>query len=89
MHVIPGEREIVNPNKKSKSSEFTYHKKDDNTDKSAYDKVLNALKKLDTLYNPTIPRMHEPVIKVKYKVTGNTRVFLIVMEHGEYEMQWA
>ena len=79
----------MRPNEKLKSSYFTYHNKDTSTETSEYDRVLNELKKLDTLYNPTIPRMHEPVIKVKYKVTGNTRVFLIVMEHGEYEMQWA
>ena len=33
--------------------------------------------------------MHKPVTNVKYKVSGKTRVVLIVMEHEEYEMQWA
>ena len=33
-----------------------YHKKDDNTDTSEYDRVLNALKKLDNLYNMTMPK---------------------------------
>ena len=73
----------MRPNEKLKSSDFTHHKKDTNTDTSEYDRVLNALKELDTLYNPTMQRMHELVIKVKYKVTGNTRVVLIVMEHEE------
>ena len=73
----------MRPNEKLKSSDFTHHKKGSNTDTSEYDRVLNALKELDTWYNPTMPRMNEPVIKVKYKVTGNTRVVLIVMEHEE------
>ena len=68
----------MRPNGKSKSSEFTYHKKDANIDTSEYDRLLNVLKKLDTLYNPTIPRMNEPVIEGKYKVTGYTRVVPIV-----------
>ena len=66
-----------------KSSDFTHHKKDTNIDTSEYDRVLNALKELDTSYKPTMQRIHELVIKVKYKVTGNTRVVLIVMEHEE------
>ena len=73
----------MRPNEKLKSSDFTHHKKDSNTDTSEYDRGLNALKDLDTAYNPPRPRMNEPVIKVKYKVTGNTRVVLIVMEHEE------
>ena len=73
-------------NGKLKSSEFKHHKKEYNTYTSKYDRVLNAQKQLDTLYNTTMPRIHEPVIKVKYKVSGNTRVVLIVMEHEEYEM---
>ena len=89
MHVTPGEKESVNPNKKSKSSEFMYHKKYDNTDTSAYDKVLNALKKLDTLYNPTMPRMHETVIEGKYIVTGDTSIIPIVVEHEENKIHWA
>ena len=79
----------MRPNEKFKSSYFTHHKKETNTETSEYDRVLNALKELYALYNPTMTRMHEPVIKVKYKVTGNTRVVLIVMEHEEYEIQWA
>ena len=55
-HVIPDERESVR--KKSNSSEFTYHKKDSNTYKSAYDRVLNVPKKLDILYGPSMPSMH-------------------------------
>ena len=56
-----------------------HHKKESNTEMSEYDRVLNALKKLDTSYNKTMPRMHDPVNKGKYKVTGNTRFVLIVM----------
>ena len=48
MHVIPDEGETVRPNENSNSSEFTYHKRDANTDTSAYNRVLNATKKLDT-----------------------------------------
>ena len=48
VHIIPDEGESMRPNEKSKSSEFTYHKKYDNTDMPAYDRVLNALKKLGT-----------------------------------------
>ena len=55
---------------------------------SEYDRVLNALYELDTLYNQTMSRMHEPVNKRKYKVTGNTRFVLIVMENEEYQMHW-
>ena len=81
MYVIPDEGENVRQKKKSNSSDFTYHKKYSNTDMSAYNRVLNVLNKLDTSYNLNMPRMHEPVIEGKYKVTGDTRVFLIAMEH--------
>ena len=40
------------------------------TDTSASDGIINALKKLDTLYNLTMPRIYEPLTKRKYKVTG-------------------
>ena len=70
------------PNEKFKSSDFTHHKKS-KSDTSEYDRVLKAPKKLDTSYNPSMPIMHDPVIKVKYKVTGKTRVVMIVMEHKE------
>ena len=56
---------------------------------SEYDRVLNSLKKLDTSYNQTMPIMHEPVIEVKYKVTGYTRVIPIFVEHEEELIQWA
>ena len=36
-----------------------------------------------------MPRMHEPVIEGKYKVTGDTRVVRIFMKHKEDEIQWA
>ena len=32
--------------------------------------------------------MHDPVIEVNYKVTGDTRVIPIV-EHADDEIQWA
>ena len=54
-----------------------------------YDRVLNALKKLDTSYNPNFPKMNEPVIEENYKVTGDTKVILIVVEHKKYEIHWA
>ena len=33
--------------------------------------------------------IHEPIIKDKYKVTGDTRVIPIIVEHEEDEIQWA
>ena len=78
----------MRPNEKSKSSGFTYHKKDDNTYTVYYDRVLNALKMLDTLYNPTMPRMYEPVIEGKYTDTGDTSIIPIAVEHKEDEIQW-
>ena len=71
----------MRPDEKSKSSEITYHKKDANIYMSAYDTVLNSLKKLDTLYNPTMPRTNDPVIKGKDEVNGYTRVIKIAVEH--------
>ena len=49
---------------------------------------LNALKKIDNLYNSTIPMMHEPFIEGNYYVTKDTRVITIV-EHKEDEIQRA
>ena len=72
MHVISDEGEIVRPNENSKSSDLMYQKKDTKTYTSLYDRVLNALKKLDTLYNLTVTRMNQPV---KYKATGDTGSF--------------
>ena len=58
MHVIPDEGESVRPNENLENSlEFTCHKKDANTYTSSYDRVLNALKKLDISYNPTMKKM--------------------------------
>ena len=89
VHVIPDEGESVRPNKNDeKSSEFTYHKKDADTYISLYDRVMNALKKLDKLYNPTMQRMYKPFTKGNYKATGYTRVITIV-EQGDDETQWA
>ena len=54
-----------------------------------YDRILNALKKLDNSYNPNIPIMHVSVIEGKYKVTGDIRVIPIIVEHKEDEIRWA
>ena len=87
--VTPDEVERVRPNKISEnSSELTYLNKDVDADMSAYDRVLYSLKKLDTLYNPTMHKMHNPFIEGNYKVTGDTRVIPIV-EHKDDEIQWA
>ena len=68
LHLNPDEGEIVRPSENSeKSSELMYLKK--YADTSAYDRVLNALKKLDTFYNPMMQEMHDPVIEGNYKVT--------------------
>ena len=77
VHVTTDEGENVRPNENSKTSEFTYHKKDANTDTSAYVRLFNALKKLDTSYYPTMPRMRDSIIKVNYKVNRDTRVIPI------------
>ena len=72
VHIIPDGGESVRQNKNSvESLEFMYHKKDEDTDTSSYNRVLNAPKKLDTFYNPTMKRMHAPVIEGNYKVTGS------------------
>ena len=69
-------------------SEFTYHKKDYDIDTSLYNRVLNALKKIDIPYKPTVQKMHGPAIEGNYKVTGDTRVILII-EHEDDRIQWA
>ena len=84
VHIIHDEGESGRQNENpEKSPELTYHKKYANTDTSSYVGVLNALKKLDTLYNPNMSRMHEPVIEGNYKVTGDTRVIPIVESEEE------
>ena len=88
LQVIPYEGESVRPNENlEKFSVFTYHNKYDNIDMLLYDKVLNALKKLDTSYNPKMTRIHKLVIEGNYKVMGDTRVIPIV-EHKDEEIQW-
>ena len=88
VHVIPDEGESVIPDKFSeKSSELTYLKKDSDTDMSAYNRVLNALKKIYTSCNPTMHKMQDPFIKANYKITGETRVIQI-LEHKYDEIQW-
>ena len=55
VHVKPDEGERVRLNENyEKSSEIMYLKKEVDAEKSAYNRLLHALKKLDTLYNPTI-----------------------------------
>ena len=49
---------------------------------------MNALKKLDTWYNPTMQKMHDPVIEGTYKVTGDTGV-ITTMEHEYDKIQLA
>ena len=89
MHVISDDGEIVRLNKiYEKSSELTYLKKDADTDTPSYDRVLNTPKKLDISYNPTMKKMHNPVIRGNYKVTADTRVITIV-DHKDDEIQWA
>ena len=63
VHVIPHEGERVRPNEiYEKLSDLTYQKKDADTDMSLYNRLSNALKKLNTSYNPTMQNIHEPVI---------------------------
>ena len=38
-----------------------YHKKKADTDTSAYDRVRNVLKNVDTSYNTTMLKMHKPI----------------------------
>ena len=90
VHVIPNKGEITRRNEiYEKSSEITYLKTDVDVDvdTSAYDRVLNALKKLNTSYNPMMQNMHDPVIKRNYKVTGDTRVIPIV-DHKDNGIWW-
>ena len=79
----------MKPNEISeKSSDLTYLKKESDADTSAYDILLNALNKLDTQYNPTMQKMHDPVIEENYKVTGDTRV-IPILEHVGDKIHWA
>ena len=88
VYVIPNEGERVRSYEISgKSSELTDLKKDVDADTSAYDRLLNALKKLDKSYNPTMQNMNDPVMEVNYKVTGDTIVIPIV-EHKDDKTQW-
>ena len=65
-----------------------YHKRDADTDTSLDRILLNALKKLDASYNPTVQNMHEPVIEGNYKVIGDTRVIPVVDQKDD-EIWWA
>ena len=66
-----------------------YLKKDTKTYILEYDRVLNELKKLDTLQNPSMPKIHERTIEGNYKVTGDTKVIPVSVEHEEEEIQRA
>ena len=65
-----------------KSSDLTYLNKYAYIDTSECDRVLNALDKLNTSYNPTMQNMHNPVIKGNYKVMGDTR-FIPIVDHED------
>ena len=58
-------------------SELKYLKKYADADTSAYNRILNALKKLDTSYNLRMQKMHSPSIEGNYMVTVDTRVIPI------------
>ena len=89
MNLIPDEGEIARTNEKTKWSELTYPNKKTYTETSAYNWILRALKNLDTSYNNNIPKIHEPIIKGKLKVTGYTRAIMIAVEQKEDEIHWA
>ena len=55
-----------------KTQTQNYLKKDTDADTSAYDRLLNVLKKLDTSYNPKMQKIQDPVIERNYQVTGDT-----------------
>ena len=87
MHIILDEGGRVRPNENCEnSSDLMYLKK--YADTSAHSRVLNALKKLDTSYNPKMQKMYDPGIEGNYKVTGDTIVIPIV-DHKDDEIQWA
>ena len=70
VRVIPDEGERVRRNEISeKLSDITYLKKDPDVDTSEYNILLNSLKNLDASYNPTMHKMHKPVIDGNCKVT--------------------
>ena len=69
----------------SKLSEFKYQNKVANLDTAVYNRLITTLKKLDTLYNSNMPIMHDPVIDVIYKVTRDTMVIQIAVDHKEEE----
>ena len=58
------------------------------TEASTYKRIQWTIKKLDTTYNPNMAKETEPIIEVKYKVTGDTRVIPII-KHKEDEIQWS
>ena len=69
----------MSPNKiYEKPSELVYLEKVSDAYTSAYNRLLNALNKLDTSYNATMQNMYNQVVEGNYKVTGDTRVIPIV-----------
>ena len=88
MHVclIPDEGERVRPKTKPEQlSELMYLNKDADADAdmSAYDRLLNTMKKLDASYNPMMQNIYKPVIDINYKVTRYTRVIPIMEREDE------
>ena len=89
VNVIPDDGERVRPNEISEnSSDIMYLKKYADSEMSVYNRVLNALKQLDTFYNLEMQNMQDPVIEGNYKVTVDTRVIKIV-KHEDDEIYWA
>ena len=62
LKVLPDKGEIGRKNKITKSSEFTYHNKEADTETSAYDRGINELKQ-NNQYIPTLPNINEPIIE--------------------------
>ena len=63
--VIPNEEESTRTNKDTKSPEPMWLNKLTVTDTSEYERAQRALKKLDTVYNTTMTKLHSPIIKGK------------------------
>ena len=66
MKAILDEVEIVSDTERPiKLSEPMYLNKATKTETSSYERVQRALKKLDTAYNKTMMKGHEPIIEGK------------------------
>ena len=53
---------------------------------SAYNRVFNAQKNLDTSYNPKMQKIHNLVIGENYKVMVDIR-FIPIVEHEDDKIQ--